>query len=98
MRVLLSVALVVLSSVAMANPPVAGARPDMQLEWNNTNPEQRQALDTFYQSLQNFSAQPEASQRTMRQQHLEQLRDMSSEQRQQMFRSFVQQSENQRFR
>jgi flagellar hook-associated protein FlgK len=70
----------------------------MQLEWNNTNPEQRRALDTFYQSLQNFSAQPEASQRIVRQQHLEQLRDMSSEQRQQMFRRFVQQRENLGFR
>ena len=84
-----------LPALAVANPPLPGARPEMTIEWNNTLPEQRQALDSFYQSL---PVNPPAAQMNERQQHLEQLRGMSTEQRQQLFRNFVQQAESQRFR
>lgn len=64
--------------------------PVTQLEWNNSRPEQRQALDHFYRSLQ--SQQPDLSnQQLQRQQHIEQLRGMSPEQRQQQFLNFIQQ-------
>jgi len=87
-----------LSALAFANPPHAGTRPQMSIEWNNTLPEQRRALDSFYQSLPVNPGTTGAAQPTERLQHLEQLRGMSSEQRQQMFRNFVQQADTQRFR
>jgi len=85
-----------LSMLALANPPHSGARPQMNIEWNNTLPEQRRALDSFYQSLPPTGAG--FSQPDERIQQLQQLRGMSSEQRQQMFRNFVQESESQRYR
>ena len=70
----------------VAVPPAAVT----QLEWNNSRPEQRQALDHFYRSLQ--SQQPDLnSQQLQRQQHIDQLRGMSPEQRQQQFLNFIQQ-------
>lgn len=71
---------------SVAVPPTAVT----QLEWNNSHPEQRQALDHFYRSLQ--SQQPDLnSQQLQRQQHIDQLRGMSPEQRQQQFLNFIQQ-------
>lgn len=67
--------------------------PGLQLEWNNSRPEQRQALDNFYRSIQNMQMQEQAMQRMERQQRLEQLRSMSPEQRQQQFLNFVQQQQ-----
>lgn len=71
----------------VAVPPPAVTQ---QLEWSNSRPEQRQALDHFYRSLQ--SPQPDlSSQQLQRQQHIDQLRGMSPEQRQQQFLNFIQQ-------
>ncbi|MCA6061211.1 DUF3106 domain-containing protein [Thalassolituus sp. ST750PaO-4] len=67
--------------------------PGLQLEWNNSRPEQRQALDNFYRSIQNMQVQEQAIQRMERQQRIEQLRGMSPEQRQQQFLNFVQQQQ-----
>ena len=73
--------------------PVPIQHPGLQLEWNNSRPEQRQALDNFYRSLQNLQVQEQAMQRMERQQRIEQLRGMSPEQRQQQFLNFVQQQQ-----
>lgn len=77
--------------------PAFAADPALSIEWNNVRPEQRQALDNFYNSIQQQQRlQPEAlSQREVRIQHIEQLRDMSPEQRQQQFLDFVQQRQQQ---
>lgn len=69
-----------------AQPPAA-----MQLEWNNNRPEQREALDHFYRSLQAQQQQDLMLQRLQRQQTIDQLRGMSPEQRQQQFLNFIQQ-------
>lgn len=96
MRFIPSLVLMCLPAVALANPPHSGARPDMSVEWSNSQPEQRQALDNFYQALQQMppgAGNPDIDER---QRHLEQLRDMSTEQRQEMFRNFVQDAERRR--
>jgi len=63
--------------------------PGWQLEWNNQTPQQRQALDNFYQSLQNLQMQ-QSMDRMQREQNIEQLRDMSQQQRLERFQNFVQ--------
>ena len=63
--------------------------PGWQLEWNNQAPQQRQALDNFYRSLQNLQMQ-QSMERLQREQNIEQLRDMSPQQRLQRFQDFVQ--------
>lgn len=68
---------------------------DPSLEWSNTRPEQRQALDHFYRSLEQHQTQDQMAQRMQRQQHVEQLRGMTPEQRQQHFLNFVQQYQRQ---
>jgi hypothetical protein len=73
--------------------PAPIQHPGLQLEWNNSRPEQRQALDNFYRSLQSLQVQEQAMQRMERQQRIEQLRGMSPEQRQQQFLNFVQQQQ-----
>jgi len=95
-RLIPTLILMCLPAVALANPPHSGARPDMSVEWSNSQPEQRQALDNFYQALQQMppgAGNPDINER---QRHLEQLRDMSTEQRQEMFRNFVQDAESRR--
>lgn len=90
MRSVLSVVICLMSVSVWANPPHAGPRSDMTSEWNNTLPEQRRALDHFYQALQQApTGAGRSDDVSERMQHLEQLRDMSSEQRQQLFRNFV---------
>lgn len=72
-------------------------RPDpalQALEWNNNRPEQRQALDNFYRSLQQQQMQDSLGQRELRLQRLEQLRDMTPEQRQQNFLDFVKKNQS----
>ncbi len=96
MRLIPTLILMCLPAVALATPPHSGARPDMSVEWSNSQPEQRQALDNFYQALQQMppgAGNPDINER---QRHLEQLRDMSTEQRQEMFRNFVQDAERRR--
>jgi hypothetical protein len=63
--------------------------PGWQLEWNNQAPQQRQALDNFYRSLQSLQMQ-QSMERLQREQSIEQLRDMSPQQRLQRFQDFVQ--------
>lgn len=98
MRLLSVLFLTLLTSVAFANPPHSGARPDMATEWNNALPEQRQALDNFYQSLQQTPQSAQSPQLSERLQHLEQLRGMSTEQRQELFRNFVREADARSFR
>ena len=92
MRLLLLIFSVVLFQGAFADAPVTEVQPETNLDWHNTNPAQRQALDNFYQSLQNTQQADQAD----RLRRLEQLRDMSAEQRQQMLRSLIQQRQLQR--
>ncbi|MCA6063051.1 hypothetical protein [Thalassolituus marinus] len=74
-----------------ARPPEPGfTHPSLMLEWDNARPEQRQALDQFYQSLERPRPPGHDAQRMEREQHFERLREMSPEQRQQQFRDFVQ--------
>lgn len=87
-----------LSSVALAGPQGSGTRPDQAMEWNNASPEQRKALDDFYQSLQKSPQSSKNPQLNERLQHLEQLRDMSTEQRQEMFRNFVREADSRKYR
>ena len=95
MRTILSSLL--LSFILLGSSAVYAADPALSIEWNNMRPEQRQALDNFYNSIQQQQRlQPEVlSQREVRIQHIEQLRDMSPEQRQQQFLDFVQQRQQQ---
>ena len=92
------ISLVFVSGAALADAPRAGvdgfdpAAPDprggLSLEWNNAKPEQRQALDHFYQSLQSQRMQ-DPNLYNDRVESLQQLRSMSSEQRTRMFKNFV---------
>ena len=93
MRLLFLLTVMASSMTVWANPPQGGARPEMTIEWNNALPEQRQALDSFYQALQQMPPGAGSPDLNERQRHLEQLRDMSPEQRQEMFRNFVQGAE-----
>lgn len=70
-------------------PQPASGHPGIQLEWSNQAPQQRQALDNFYQNLQNLQLQ-QSMDRVQRQQRIEQLRGMSQQQRLQHFQNFVQ--------
>ncbi len=68
----------VFATIAMADvgpAPVVSAQAPLTIEWNNSHPQQRQALDHFYQSLQtDVSAQPPAPYVIQRQQHIEHIR------------------------
>ncbi|WP_430461262.1 hypothetical protein ACQUQU_00330 [Thalassolituus sp. LLYu03] len=66
--------------------------PSWQLEWDNARPEQRQALDQFYQALQNLQGGEQVVRKLEREEHLERLRDMTPEQRRQQFMDFVHQN------
>src|SRR5690554_1250989 len=69
------------------------ADPALSIEWNNVRPEQRQALDNFYHSIQQQQRlKPEVIDKCeIRLQHIEQLSDMTPEPRQPHFMDFVQQ-------
>lgn len=79
-------------SVAPASIP----QPLQIIEWDNNRPEQRQALDNFYRSLEQQQLLNSLDQRLLRQEHLEQLRDMTPAQRQQQIIDFAQQYQQQR--
>lgn len=85
--------LVLVSVTVRATPPQNGMRPEVTIEWSNAQPQQRQALDSFYRALQQTPPAAGTADLIERQRHLEQLRDMSSAQRQAMFRNFVQGTE-----
>jgi hypothetical protein len=64
-----------------------------QIEWNNQRPEQRRALDQFYQSVNQAGTQvgnPQPS--AQRELQVQQMRTMSPQQRQQMFLNYIQQN------
>lgn len=88
--------LVAVAGSAVAEPDVrpsaaeTPAHPSWQLEWDNSTPQQRQALDQFYQSLQQLQGGEQMIRRNEREEHLERLRGMTPEQRQQQFIDFVQ--------
>lgn len=59
----------------LTSPAVTANVPAMTIEWNNSHPQQRQALDNFYQSLQSeVHTQPYAPHVIQRQQHIEHIR------------------------
>lgn len=62
-----------------------------QIQWSNQRPEQQKALHQFYQSMGQTNggkAQPSFQ----RQQHIQQLRGMTPQQRQQLFLNYIQQN------
>lgn len=61
----------------LARAPAVLTPSPVTIEWNNNHPQQRQALDHFYQSLQsdvNAQAQAQAPYTIQRQQHIEHIR------------------------
>ncbi len=67
----------------------SGTKSASKIEWNNQRPEQQRALNQFYQSM-NPTQNPQPS--AERQQHVQELRRMSPQQRQQMFLNYIQQN------
>lgn len=93
MRLTLLVSLL-LSALALADvtPQLRDAAAlNQNLEWSNSRPEQRQALDNFYRSLEQQRLQDSLSQRELRMQRFEQLQRMTPEQRQQQMLDHMQQ-------
>lgn len=67
----------------------SGAKSASKIEWSNQRPEQQRALNQFYRSINpTKNHQPSAE----RQQHVQELRSMSPQQRQQMFLNYIQQN------
>lgn len=67
----------------------SGARSASKIEWNNQRPEQQRALNQFYRSINpTKNHQPSVE----RQQHVQELRSMSPQQRQQLFLNYIQQN------
>jgi hypothetical protein len=67
----------------------SGAKSANQIKWNNHRPEQQQALNQFYNSMN----QPASSRPSLeRKQHAQELRRMSPKQRQQLFLNYIQQN------
>jgi len=63
-----------------------------QIQWSNQRPEQQRALNQFYKSIDQpaGAAKPQTS--FQRQQHIQQLRGMTPQQRQQLFLNYIQQN------
>lgn len=59
------------------------------IQWSNQRPEQQRALNQFYQSINPTQAPTNAAER---QDHVQELRSMSPQQRQQMFLNYIQQN------
>lgn len=99
---LLCVSFIFVALQASADPVAPQAARQMlpqtqhSIEWDNNSPEQRQALDSFYYSLQQQQLQNSLDQRLLRQERIEQLRDMTPEQRQQQIIDFAQQYQQHR--
>jgi hypothetical protein len=66
----------------------AGDRGTSKIIWNNERPEQQRALKEFYRTMDS-SVSPRPS--IERQQHAQELRGMSPQQRQQLFLNYIQQ-------
>lgn len=99
-RLTVNVVRYLLLSIALAFASLSNAdnanTHSLSIEWDNARPEQRQALDNFYRSLEQQQMQNSIDQRVTRQEHLEQLRGMTPEQRQQQMIDFTQQIQQQR--
>lgn len=67
----------------------SGANNANKITWNNQRPEQQRALTQFYRTMT-----PATSPRPSieRQQHAQELRSMSPQQRQQLFLNYIQQN------
>jgi len=63
-----------------------------QIQWSNQRPEQQQALQQFYQSMGQTPGGNKAAPSFQRQQHIQQLRGMTPQQRQQLFLNYIQQN------
>lgn len=64
-----------------------------QIEWNNQRPEQRRALNQFYQSVNQAATQAgQVQPSAQREQRVQQMRTMNPHQRQQMFLNYIQQN------
>ena len=95
LRVLAGFFVISLASADMALKPItdlsefSGAKNANKITWNNQRPEQQRALNQFYSTMT-----PTASPRPSieRQQHVQQLRSMTPQQRQQMFLNYIQQN------
>lgn len=92
-RIIFISTIMAIAQASMADQPVTQS---FSVEWDNARPEQRQALDSFYNSLEQQQLQNSINQRMLRQEHLEQLRGMTPEQRQQQMLDFTQQFQQQR--
>lgn len=68
----------------------SGAKNATTIQWSNQRPEQQKALNQFYRSINPAAQTPEVS--TQRQHHVQELRNMSPQQRQQMFLNYIQQN------
>jgi len=67
----------------------SGANSAKKIKWNNQRPEQQRALNQFYSSIN----QPVTSRPAIeRKHHAQELRSMSSKQRQQLFLNYIQQN------
>lgn len=77
------------ANAAIADP--VGTHSHIGIEWDNNRPEQRQALDHFYRSLEQHQLNNSLDQQMLRQERIEQLRDMTPVQRQQQILDFTQQ-------
>ena len=85
MRFLLITAMIMMAAEQLHAQPLGGA---VQHQWRNQSPDQQRALNQFYQSITPTTPAPGASQR---QEHAQQLRNMSPQQRQQFFLNYIQQ-------
>ena len=98
MRILMGLMVVCVAFPAMADNvliPItdlsefSGAKSANKIKWNNQRPEQQRALNQFYSSMN----QPESSRPSIeRKHHAQELRSMSSKQRQQLFLNYIQQN------
>lgn len=86
-----------LSSVAVTADPARApvpVSPNTSINWNNALPSQRQALDNFYQALQSMQQVDQPAHL----QNLDQMRDLSAEQRQQLLNDLLLQQQMQQQR
>ncbi|MFQ3171603.1 MAG: hypothetical protein ACI9DG_001639 [Oleispira sp.] len=61
-------------------------RGSSKIIWNNERPEQQRALKQFYRAMDSSAPRPSIE----RQQHAQELRGMSPQQRQQLFLNYIQ--------
>lgn len=94
-RVLAGFSVISLSSADIVLKPItdlsefSAANSASKITWNNQRPEQQRALTQFYRTM----TPPASSGPSIeRQQHAQELRSMSPQQRQQLFLNYIQQN------